>query len=444
MKQPYPSNTIFFHLLRHNGSNSSPEITSVTTTAFPSVRINNLKVVLQTRALINSIIELSHSRRAINFMSTSLIKVDLDRVPDVEAREVDSCLTTSTGNVGRNGWVGVDDELAPDGHEGLLELGALGGCCGAEVTRDVGTVLSGWDGVLVLERGLVASMLSARCCWPVAREDSLMAVAPELPSVANSIAEDESEALELGSDFMYVTKDPCDIVVAEEREGEFQPSDEISFGCDVLRDEQRAFIGVVANEEVLSIHLLLKELRASVYTVTLTYPVSADIETGILQSCGVLVDQTFKDREAAMAFLNNEVPKVPPKGLIENTSIDGTKAADLIRRKETKGTETVLNGYANKRVVVGVDNSLQVLLAIAQSITTAMDPNEHWKIFCIWWSIDIEEQTEVAVLASAEIQQEVQQNEYLMPIVSVEGKIRRLLTYPRQMLIPVVWLVKPS
>jgi hypothetical protein len=29
-----------------------------------------------------------------------------------------------------------------------------------------------------------------------------MAVAPELPSVANSTAEDESEALELGSDLM--------------------------------------------------------------------------------------------------------------------------------------------------------------------------------------------------------------------------------------------------
>jgi hypothetical protein len=61
---------------------------------------------------------------------------------------------------------------------------------------------------------------------------------------------------------LTVTEDPCDIVVAEEGEGEFQPSDEISFGCDVLRDEQRAFIGVVADEEVLSVHLLLKKLRA--------------------------------------------------------------------------------------------------------------------------------------------------------------------------------------
>lgn len=158
MKQPYPSNTIFFHLLGHNGSNSSPEIASVTTTALPSVRVDNLKVVLQTRTLINSIIELSHSRRAVNLVSTSLVKVNLDRVPDVEAREVDSCLTTSTGNVGWDGWVGVDDELAPDGHEGLHELGTLGGCCGAKVARDIGAVLSGWDRVLVSVRGLVASV----------------------------------------------------------------------------------------------------------------------------------------------------------------------------------------------------------------------------------------------------------------------------------------------
>lgn len=91
-------------------------------------------------------------------MSTSLIKINLDRVPDVEAREVDGCLATRTSNVGWNRGVGVDDELAPDGHEGALKLRSLGGCCRAEVARDVGTVLSGRDGVLVFERGFVASV----------------------------------------------------------------------------------------------------------------------------------------------------------------------------------------------------------------------------------------------------------------------------------------------
>jgi hypothetical protein len=42
-------------------------------------------------------------------------------------------------------------------------------------------------------------MLSARCCWPVATEDSFMAVGPERPVVAKSTAEGESVALELGS-----------------------------------------------------------------------------------------------------------------------------------------------------------------------------------------------------------------------------------------------------
>lgn len=61
---------------------------------------------------------------------------------------------------------------------------------------------------------------------------------------------------------LTVEKDLGDIIIAEEGEGEFQPRDEISFGCDVLRDEQRAFVGVVTDEEVLSVHLLLKELLA--------------------------------------------------------------------------------------------------------------------------------------------------------------------------------------
>lgn len=61
---------------------------------------------------------------------------------------------------------------------------------------------------------------------------------------------------------LTVAKDSGDIVVAEEREGKFQPSNEIGFGVDVLRDEKRALIGVVADKEVLSVHPLLKELLA--------------------------------------------------------------------------------------------------------------------------------------------------------------------------------------
>ena len=42
-------------------------------------------------------------------------------------------------------------------------------------------------------------MLLARCCWPVATVDSLIAVGPVSPLVAKSTAEVESVALELGS-----------------------------------------------------------------------------------------------------------------------------------------------------------------------------------------------------------------------------------------------------
>jgi len=42
-------------------------------------------------------------------------------------------------------------------------------------------------------------MLLARCCWPLATVDSLIAVGPVRPFVAKSRAEGESVALELGS-----------------------------------------------------------------------------------------------------------------------------------------------------------------------------------------------------------------------------------------------------
>lgn len=77
------------------------------------------------------------------------------------------------------------------------------------------------------------------------------------------------------------------------------------------------------------------------------------------------------------------------KGLIEDTSIDGAKAVDLIRGKETESTETVLDSNTDERVVVGFDDRLQILLTIAKSIATTMDPNEYWKVCCILRSIDI-------------------------------------------------------
>jgi len=52
-----------------------------------------------------------------------------------------------------------------------------------------------------------------------------------------------------------------------------------------------------------------------------------------------------------------------------------------------------LNSHTNERVVVRVDNGLQVLLTIAESIATTVDPDEYWKIRCVLRSIDIEEQT---------------------------------------------------
>lgn len=48
--------------------------------------------------------------------------------------------------------------MAPDGHEGALELGALSGCCRAEVARDVGAMLGDGDGVLVVVGGSVAGV----------------------------------------------------------------------------------------------------------------------------------------------------------------------------------------------------------------------------------------------------------------------------------------------
>jgi hypothetical protein len=80
------------------------------------------------------------------------------------------------------------------------------------------------------------------------------------------------------------------------------------------------------------------------------------------------------------------------EGLIEDTGVDGTEAVDFVRRKEAEGTEAVLDSYTDERAVVGVDNGLHVLLTIAKSIATAVNPDEYWKIGCVLRSIDIEEQ----------------------------------------------------
>lgn len=122
-------------------------------------------------------------------------------------------------------------------------------------------------------------MLLARCCWPVATEETLIAVGPESPVVAKSTAEGESVALELGSMVssvcdqgreksgresakLTVAKDSGDIIVGEEREGKFEPSHEIGLGVDILRNEERALVCIVADKKVLTVNLLFEKLLA--------------------------------------------------------------------------------------------------------------------------------------------------------------------------------------
>ena len=77
------------------------------------------------------------------------------------------------------------------------------------------------------------------------------------------------------------------------------------------------------------------------------------------------------------------------KSLIENTSIDGTEAVNLIRGKETESTETVLDSNTDERVVVGFNDGLQILLTITKSIATTMDPDKYRKVCCVLGSIDV-------------------------------------------------------
>lgn len=119
-------------LLRHDLSNRPPEITSLPSSTFPIISIDNLKLIAKPRSHIHRSIDTLHDIRA-NLLPTSLIKVNLERVPNIELREIDSSLTALSCDIGGDGGVVVDDELAPDGHECGFEGWTLSGGGGTEV-----------------------------------------------------------------------------------------------------------------------------------------------------------------------------------------------------------------------------------------------------------------------------------------------------------------------
>lgn len=60
------------------------------------------------------------------------------------------------------------------------------------------------------------------------------------------------------------------------------------------------------------------------------------------------------------------------KVLIQDASVDDAIAVHLVGSKEAKGAETVLDGDADKVVVVGVDERGKVVLSVACAVSTAV------------------------------------------------------------------------
>jgi len=159
------------HTLRHR----QPEVTSESTSTFPSVRIHNLKRAGETRLHVLNVEPIDTSRRVHTHRSPSRgVEVQHIRLRKRKLRPVRRSI--AGGGIARavtvrhevgDGWVVVDDEVAPDLHEGELEVGAQVCWCWAEVPGDVGAVGRWWRGELVLVACMVLAALGLGAGEPV-------------------------------------------------------------------------------------------------------------------------------------------------------------------------------------------------------------------------------------------------------------------------------------
>lgn len=141
--------------LRHKRPHPPPKVAPRPPAPLPRIRIHQLKRIPQPRSSkLGDIRRIGRKRRGLKRQPAALVEVDLvgpRQGPDgpVGRRVGGECGVWTVGEGGGYGGVGAGDEVAPDGHEGSVESGALvrGGEAGDG--GDVGAVLGADDGVLV-------------------------------------------------------------------------------------------------------------------------------------------------------------------------------------------------------------------------------------------------------------------------------------------------------
>lgn len=115
----------------YNSSDASPKITPHAPSTFPRTSIHNTEIVHQPRFL-----ELGNIRRlwgkacARVWLASGLIQIQLQRIAKIPCRKIRcsqsvACAVYPVCYLERDGRVVLGDEIAPDGHEGFIEVGSL-------------------------------------------------------------------------------------------------------------------------------------------------------------------------------------------------------------------------------------------------------------------------------------------------------------------------------
>ena len=150
-----PTTASFIHSFRYPPSDTPPKITPLAPSPFPRVSIRNTKSVSQPRFLVlYNIRRLRIEAHARIWLSARLVQDQLQRVTWTPCREIRSGKSVpssayTVGDGGGDGGVVLCDEIAPDGHEGFVEVGPLVWGWRTEVGGQIGCVPGADDGVLV-------------------------------------------------------------------------------------------------------------------------------------------------------------------------------------------------------------------------------------------------------------------------------------------------------
>ena len=116
---------------RYNSTDTSPEITPHAPSTFPRTSINNAEIVHQPRFLeFRDIRRLWRKGCARIWLASRLIQIQLQRIAQIPCRKI-RCRQSIAYSIytvrynRRDGRVALRDEIAPDGHEGFIEVGPL-------------------------------------------------------------------------------------------------------------------------------------------------------------------------------------------------------------------------------------------------------------------------------------------------------------------------------